>query len=184
MKRLVKKKLIEYVTFHSSCLHPRVKPSTIKSSKHYFLRYFSLKEYSYIYYLMTLKQYLWFMSIATVLCWVAWLFVIFRVDPFFDTGVGFVFFYTTTFLAVLGTTILGSLLVVKFFIHQTRPLYYYVHKTFFIGAGVALCVITLLYLQAAEVLHVWNTVIFFGILLFLLLFRISVRRSQGVSETH
>ncbi len=54
----------------------------------------------------------------------------------------------------------------------------------FIGSGAALCVITLLYLQAAEVLHVWNTVIFFGILLFLSLFRLSVRRSQGVSEIH
>ena len=47
MKRLVKKKLIEYATSHSPHLHPRVKTSTIKSSKHYFLRYFSLKEYSY-----------------------------------------------------------------------------------------------------------------------------------------
>ena len=131
---------------------------------------------------MTLKQYLWFMGIATVLCWVAWFFVIFRVDPFFDVGLGFLFFYTTTFLAILGTVTLCSLLVVRFFVHQTRPLYYYVHKTFFIGSGVALAVITLLYLQAAQVLHVWNTMIFFGILVFLLLFRLSVHRSQRASE--
>ena len=55
MKRSVKKKLTEYATSHNLCLHTREKPSTIKSSKHYFLRYFSLKEYSYYIFLYDFK---------------------------------------------------------------------------------------------------------------------------------
>ncbi len=131
---------------------------------------------------MTLKQYLLIMTLATVLCWVSWFFVLFNVDPFRDTGIGFIFFYITLFLSVLGTVALITFLLSLLFLRQKLPMYKYVHKTFVLGFTTSCIVLALLYLQSKAVLNTWNIIIFFGILIFLSLFKLSLHFSENVTQ--
>lgn len=52
---------------------------------------------------MTLKRYLILMSLATLICWLAWLIVIFKIDPYGAGFLAFLFFYLSFFLALTGT---------------------------------------------------------------------------------
>jgi len=64
---------------------------------------------------MSLKKYLILMSFTTLICWVAWLVVIFYMSPE-DAGViTFLLFYVSLFFALLGTfSLLGFFLRVWF----------------------------------------------------------------------
>jgi hypothetical protein len=52
---------------------------------------------------MSLKYYLIIMSVATLVCWVAWLMVLYYINPTEAGVVGFLIFYSSFALAVLGT---------------------------------------------------------------------------------
>ncbi len=52
---------------------------------------------------MTLRSYLIYMSTATGICWLVWLFVIFSVNPETAGMFGLVLFYLSFFLALAGT---------------------------------------------------------------------------------
>jgi hypothetical protein len=57
---------------------------------------------------MTLKSYLLIMSLTTLVSWLAFGFVIFTIDPQITNWVGFALFYTSLFVALIGTfSILG-----------------------------------------------------------------------------
>ena len=57
---------------------------------------------------MTLRAYLIIMSITTAICWLAWFFVVYTVDPNITSRIGLALFYISLFLAIVGTTaILG-----------------------------------------------------------------------------
>ena len=57
---------------------------------------------------MTLKKYLNLMGILTLICWLAWVVVLFFINPEKTGLIGFVLFYFSLFLAVLGTaSVLG-----------------------------------------------------------------------------
>lgn len=59
---------------------------------------------------MILRRYVSMLLIGTLLCWGAWVVVLWAIDPFVSGVVGFASFYATLFLAVLGTcTLLGFL---------------------------------------------------------------------------
>ncbi len=124
---------------------------------------------------MTLRQYLFLMIFATLLCWVAWFFVLLNVDPFVDSNLGFFFFYTTLFCALLGTLSLITFLLSSLFHRQTVPMFRRVQKTFISGLVVSAVLVVLLYLQGKQILHLWNLFIFLGVILCLILFTFSVR---------
>lgn len=52
---------------------------------------------------MNFKDYLIVMSIATVAAWIAWIVVLVSIDPSRTGTLGFVFFYTTLAIAMIGT---------------------------------------------------------------------------------
>ncbi|MFA5076393.1 MAG: hypothetical protein WC480_03185 [Patescibacteria group bacterium] len=55
-----------------------------------------------------MKRYLILMTVATLVCWVAWMIVLFRVNPLEAEVLNFIFFYLAFFLALTGTfSILG-----------------------------------------------------------------------------
>lgn len=57
---------------------------------------------------MALRRYVVMILIGTLLCWGAWIVVVWSIDPFVSGIVGFGSFYTTLFLAILGScTLLG-----------------------------------------------------------------------------
>ncbi|OGH64593.1 MAG: hypothetical protein A3J66_00655 [Candidatus Magasanikbacteria bacterium RIFCSPHIGHO2_02_FULL_47_14] len=124
---------------------------------------------------MTLRQYLFLMICATLLCWVAWVFVLVNVDPFLDSSLGFFFFYITLFCALLGTLSLLSFLISSLLGRDIIPMFRRVQKTFISGAILSAVFVTLLFLQGKRILHLWNLFVFLGVILCLVLFTFSVR---------
>ncbi|MBP9760806.1 MAG: hypothetical protein KBD15_01020 [Candidatus Magasanikbacteria bacterium] len=127
---------------------------------------------------MTLRQYFIIMGFGTVLGWVAWVFVLFNVDPFLDTGIGFLFFFLTLGFALIGTT---SIAVFVWYHEITRiamPTFRLVQKSFTLGTMVTVVSMSWLFLQGKGVITLWNTIIFIAILLFLLLFKLSLKMTK------
>lgn len=60
---------------------------------------------------MTLRAYLIIMSIATLACWGAFVFVLSTVDPMATNWVGFALFYTSLFLSIMGTASIVGFLI-------------------------------------------------------------------------
>lgn len=59
------------------------------------------------------------MSIATVICWVAWVLIFFTVDPEVTNQVGFGLFYSSLSLALVGTgSIIGFIIRFVFLKHD------------------------------------------------------------------
>lgn len=68
---------------------------------------------------MGLKTYLMTMSVATLLCWAAWVLVFFTVDPETTNQVGFALFYSSLSLALIGTgAIIGFIIRFVFLKHD------------------------------------------------------------------
>jgi len=123
---------------------------------------------------MTLKQYFTIMGFATILGWVAWIFVVFNVDPYLDTGLGFLFFFLTLGFALIGTCSIIIYSLTSVFSKKTVATFRVVQRSFLYGTGIAISLVTLLSLQGKGILNLWNTLIFFGILVFLFLFKLSL----------
>jgi len=60
---------------------------------------------------MTLRSYLIIMTIATLLCWAAWGYILWTVNPETTNWPGFLLFYVALFLAVTGTAALLGFVV-------------------------------------------------------------------------
>ena len=57
---------------------------------------------------MSLRTFIILMTVATIIFWIAWLTVLFQIDPYATNFIGFLCFYTSLFFAFLGTfTLLG-----------------------------------------------------------------------------
>ena len=119
---------------------------------------------------MTLKKYLNLMSILTGICWLAWVLVIFLVNPVQTGMIGFVLFYFSLFLAILGTfSIIAFIIRVQL---SQKPVFKQIEITFRQGAWIGLVVVAVLLLKGLNLLRWWNTlflVLFFVILEFFFL---------------
>ena len=60
---------------------------------------------------MSLKRYLFLMTISTLFCWLAWLMVLFYIDPSTTGRTGLACFYFSLFFSLLGTFSLLGLIV-------------------------------------------------------------------------
>lgn len=108
---------------------------------------------------MNLRQYLTIMVFATLLGWVAWVFVILNVDPFQDSTLGFFFFYISLFFSLIGTVSLLVFLAIAILPRPTVPMYRLVQKSFRVGLMIAGIAIVLLFLQGKEILTKWNSIL-------------------------
>jgi len=109
---------------------------------------------------MNLKQYLFIMLFGTVLCWVAWFFVILNVDPFQDNGTGLTFFYVSLALALLGTVSVLSFSLRNYFSRRNLPMFRYVQRSFKDAFVVSVIFVLMLFLQGKGYLNWWNTGVF------------------------
>jgi len=107
---------------------------------------------------MSLKQLLLIVSSATALCWIAWIFVIFEVDPATSGWVGMLLFYISFLASLLGTFFIISLLIRKFS-NQADLEYQLVSRSFRQSFFLALLADGLLWLQSKHLLLWWNLVI-------------------------
>ena len=127
---------------------------------------------------MSLKKYLIIMFSMTLVCWIAWLFVLYFMDPLGAGSVGFLLFYMSLFFASLGTfSLLGFFIRVWFSKEQVifRHLGIATRQSLWFSG---LIVLTLI-LQASEFLQWWSIVlliIFMTLLEFFFLSRKVIRR--------
>lgn len=108
---------------------------------------------------MTLRQYLFLMSLGTLTCLTAWIFLLFNIDPVNTDTISFVFFYASLFLSLLGIISIVSLWIKIKFLKSEEVVFRHVKKTFRQGAINASLVILLLVLQQFRLLTWWNLII-------------------------
>lgn len=129
---------------------------------------------------MTLRQYLCIMALATALCWTAWILVLFRVDPFEVNILGFAFFYTSLFLALLGTSSLIAFMLYHFFSRHDMPMFRVVEKSFRDGLSLSVIGVAILVLQSQGWLTLWTTGFTLIGFLTIVLIVIAVRRPRSL----
>ena len=127
---------------------------------------------------MTLKQYLILVGCGSLIAWVSWLMVLFTVNPFEAGALGFLFFYISLAIALIGTlAILGF--GVRMFIHRHEGIVLREVATAFRQA----CLFTVvlvgsLLLQSRSLLAWWNALLFIGAVTTIELFFLSSRISR------
>lgn len=107
---------------------------------------------------MTLKQYLNLMLICTLICWGVWVLSIFLINPEKAGLLGFVLFYFSLFLAIVGTTaILGFLTRVRL---GKTPIFTQVSVAFRQGVWLAAIVVVFFLFKGLQILRWWNFFLF------------------------
>lgn len=113
---------------------------------------------------MSLRQYLFLMTLGTAICWGAWFFVILKIDPLAVGNLSFVFFYATLFLALVGTFSVFGFALRRMVIKNDEIIFRHVKRTFRQGIFIASAVTILLLLLQKDLLTWWNgalVIIFF-----------------------
>src|SRR3989344_8733594 len=105
---------------------------------------------------MTLRQYLILMSVGAAICWVAWFFVLGSVDPSQAGFFGFLFFYSSLFLALAGTFSVIGFLIKKIVLKNDQIVFHHVKSTFRQGMLVAGVIVLGLILLQTKLLTWWN----------------------------
>lgn len=104
---------------------------------------------------MTLKLYLIWMSIGTIIAWGAFWLVLTFVNPETAGTLGFALFYLALFLGTTGTLTLFGF-AWRYWRHREEPLYRHVSVSFRQGMFLALMVVVALFLQQKRMLTWWN----------------------------
>lgn len=108
--------------------------------------------------LMSLKKYLIFMSLLTLFCWVAWLVVLYYINPQESGFIGFICFYLSLLFALLGTfSLLGFFIRVWFSSEQI--IFKHLGVSFRQAAWFSILLTVTLILQGIKFLRWWNVLI-------------------------
>jgi len=107
---------------------------------------------------MTFKQFIVLMCIATGSLWLGWWWTVISIDPFTTNFLGFLLFYLTLFLALMGTfTLLGV------YIRKMRTpdalLFHLVTLSSRQGIVLSIIFVSLLLLQSQRWLKPWNVLL-------------------------
>ncbi len=108
---------------------------------------------------MTFKQFILLMGIATASLWLGWWWTVISIDPFTTNFLGFLLFYLTLFLALMGSfTLLGV------YLRKMRMpdalLFHLVTLSSRQGVLLSLFLLLLLILQSQRWLRLWNLILF------------------------
>jgi hypothetical protein len=114
---------------------------------------------------MSLKKYLILMSFASIICWAIFVFVIFTINPQATNLIGFLLFYASLSLAVMGTSaILGFL--IRFKVLKKELVFRQVTEAFRQSFLISLMIVASLMLLSQD-LFTWVNLMFliFGVFL-------------------
>lgn len=104
---------------------------------------------------MTLRQYLTWMAVGTMVSWGAFLLVLSFLHPDIAGALGFLFFYLSLFLSITGTlTLLGF--AWRYLRHREEVLFRHVSISFRQGALLAFMVVAALFLQTKGLFTWYN----------------------------
>ncbi len=125
---------------------------------------------------MTLRQYLTWMTIGTIISWGAFWLVINYLHPGIAGTMGFFFFYLSMFLSVTGTlTVLGF--AWRYFRYRDDVLFRHVSISFRQGGLLGFMVVAAFFLEAKDLLTWWNLGLLIMGLTLLEFFWLSARRN-------
>src|SRR3990167_2276274 len=108
---------------------------------------------------MTLRQYLILMSVGAAICWMAWIFVLGSTDPTQAGFFGFLFFYSSLFLALAGTFSVIGFLIKKIILKNDQAVFHHVKSTFRQGMLAATAIILGLILLQTKLLTWWDAIL-------------------------
>ncbi|MFA7662642.1 MAG: hypothetical protein WCX88_01875 [Patescibacteria group bacterium] len=111
---------------------------------------------------MTLKRYLLLMFLATLLCWLALASVMFYINPSEAGIIGFVLFYISLFLSLVGTFSLAGFMLRVWL--TTVPIFKQVIVSFRQGVLFSVFVSVSLAMQSQGMLTWWIVLLLLGIL--------------------
>ena len=95
------------------------------------------------------------MSLGTIICWIAWVFILFNIDPVQADFLAFTFFYSSLFLALLGTFSVIGFLFRRRVIKEDEIIFRHVKRTFRQGIMLSTWTILFLFLQQIKLLTWW-----------------------------
>lgn len=110
---------------------------------------------------MTLKQYLFLMTVGTITCWIAWICVLINIDPFTAGWLMFVFFYTSLFLGIIGAVSIIGLFIQTMIIKSEEIIFRNVKKTLKQGVIIGIFTVITLFLKQLQFLRWWNAIFIF-----------------------
>ncbi|MFH1173448.1 MAG: hypothetical protein V1692_02875 [bacterium] len=128
---------------------------------------------------MALKTYLIFMGLSTVLCWAAWLLVIFSIDPDNAGFIGLIAFYLTLLFSLTGTFFFISF-IVRRILNKEAVVSRQVGISFRQAISYATVVLGALWLQSQNWLNWANIILFIAVLTILEIFFVSARRRLAI----
>ncbi len=126
---------------------------------------------------MTLRKYLILMGMASLVCWLAFLLVIFYMNPITTGPLAVVFFYASLFLSLVGSfAIIGFALRRKFL--QGELIFRQVAVTFRQAFLFGLLVVASLWMQKFKMLTWYNSVLLILAVAVLEFFFLSTKRKR------
>jgi hypothetical protein len=118
---------------------------------------------------MTLKSYLLSMSIATLICWSVFVFIINTINPFTTNYLGFILFYLALFFALSGTILLIGFFL-RFIIFRQKLAFYLVKVAFRQSFLLALFLCVLLFFFSQALVNWLNLVLLLTVFIILEVF--------------
>jgi VIT1/CCC1 family predicted Fe2+/Mn2+ transporter len=107
---------------------------------------------------MTLKRYIGIMSLTTVLCWSAWLCVLFYIDPQEGGPLAFILFFLALFFATWGTaSLLGF--TFRFLVFRKVPAFQHIGVSLRQALWFALLIVVPLILIAQKLFLWWMSIL-------------------------
>ncbi len=107
---------------------------------------------------MTLKRYLLTMALTTLICWAAFVVVIFRIDPNASGTVGLMLFFTSLFFALWGTLSLFGFSARYLIFKNTVP-FRYIGTSLRQALWFAILLCLTLFLVSQELLAWWMSLL-------------------------
>lgn len=96
------------------------------------------------------------MLVGTLICWAALGYVVHTIDPLYAGVVGFILFYSSLFLALVGTFSIIGFLLRHFILRDSGIVFRHVRKTFRQSIFLSALFVALLFLLQQELLTWWN----------------------------
>lgn len=127
---------------------------------------------------MTLRIYLTLMTIGTLLCSLAWGFIVRNTSPNNASFFVFFAFYFSLFLAIVGAFSVAGFLIRRFFSKNDEVVFHHVRQTFRQSILLASLLIVSLMLLANNLLFWWNGILLAGMFVFIEIFLATKRKAR------
>ncbi len=118
------------------------------------------------------------MALGSMIGWGAWFLVLFTINPFEAGLIGYLMFYLSATVALIGTLSLLGFVGRLWILHHEEIVLRQVTVAFRQACLFAFLILGSLFLQSKQMLAWWNVLIFVGFLAILELLALSLRRSR------